>query len=76
MADETGGLYYSVRPPLYATVLRTILQELHFRYQLGFRPPALDGKRHQLRVEYSSEAKKVQKKVQLRYRSEYIPSIK
>ena len=37
MADETGGQYFSVRSTLYATALQAILEQLHFRYQMGFQ---------------------------------------
>jgi hypothetical protein len=50
-----------------------ILLQLHFRYELGFIPPAIDGKHHNLRVELTKEAKDNHKGVRLRYRPEYIP---
>lgn len=74
MAAETGGQYFSVHPNLYATALKSVLLQLHFRYQLGFKPPSLDGKRHELKVEFAPEAKQQTKGVQLRYRPEYIPN--
>jgi len=46
---------------------------LHFRYELGFIPPAIDGKRHQLRVELIKEAQEKYKGIRLRFRPEYIP---
>jgi len=46
---------------------------LHFRYELGFIPPTIDGKRHELKVELTKEAKKEHKRVRLRFRPEYIP---
>jgi hypothetical protein len=76
LADETGGQYFSARSPLYATALQAILQQLHFRYELGFKPPAVDGKRHVLRVEFTDAAAKQYKSVRLRYRPEYIPTAK
>ena len=74
MALETGGQYFSVHPNLYTTALKSILLQLHFRYQLGFKPPSIDGKRHELKVEFAPEAKQQTKGVQLRYRPEYIPN--
>jgi hypothetical protein len=74
MAFATGGQYFSVHPKLYAAALQSVLLQLHFRYQLGFKPPAIDGKRHQLKVEFAGDAKREYKSVQLRYRPEYIPS--
>jgi hypothetical protein len=44
-----------------------------FRHELGFIPPAIDGKRHELRVELTKKAKNRNKRVRLRFRSEYIP---
>ena len=73
MAKHTGGQYYSVPPPGYAAALDAILTQLHFRYELGFIPPAIDGKRHELKVELTKEAKEKHKRVRLRFRPEYIP---
>jgi hypothetical protein len=47
--------------------------QLHFRYQIGFIPPAIDGKRHELKVELTKEARAKHKGVRLRFRTEYIP---
>jgi hypothetical protein len=74
MAVATGGQYFSVHPKLYATALESVLLQLHFRYELGFKPPLLDGKRHKLKVEFSDSGKKLYKNIQLRYRPEYIPN--
>jgi len=73
MADQTGGQYLAVPPPLYSTALEMILTQLHFRYQLGFVPPALDGKRHNLTVELTPEAKALHEGLRLRFRTAYIP---
>ena len=73
MAQETGGQYFSIHPNSYAAALQDILLQLHFRYELGFKPPALDGKRHTLTVEFAGPAKTQYKSVRLRYRPEYIP---
>ena len=73
MAKHTGGQYYSVPPPGYAAALDAVLTQLHFRYELGFIPPAIDGKRHELKVELTKEAKEKHKRVRLRFRPEYIP---
>jgi len=50
-----------------------ILQQLHCRYELGFRPEALDGNRHQLRVELAAAGKNQHKGVRLRSRAAYVP---
>ena len=47
--------------------------QLHFRYELGFIPAAIDGKRHQLKVELTKPAKEAHRGVRLRSRPEYIP---
>lgn len=44
--------------------------QLHYRYELGFIPPAIDGKRHELRVELTKAATGKHKGVRLRYRPE------
>jgi hypothetical protein len=73
MAERTGGEYFSVPPSEYSTALEKILTQLHFRYQLGFIPPAIDGKRHTLKVELTKAAHKKHKGARLRFRLEYIP---
>jgi hypothetical protein len=73
MADKTGGQFFSATPSGYAGALGMILIQLHFRYELGFTPTAIDGKRHNLKVELTKEAKENHKGVRLRYRPEYIP---
>jgi hypothetical protein len=73
MSQATGGQYFSIHPKLFATALKSILLQLHFRYELGFKPSLIDGKRHELKVDFSDEAKKNYKNVRLRYRPEYIP---
>ena len=72
IATQTGGEYLRVTPATYAKGLEEILRQLHGRYQLGFKPESLDGKRHQLRVELSDAAKK-RHKLRLRYRLAYVP---
>lgn len=73
MAYSTGGQYFSVFPDNYAAALDMVLLQVHFRYNLGFVPPALDGKRHRLTIELTGPAKAAHKDLQLRYREEYIP---
>jgi hypothetical protein len=73
IATETGGEYLRVTPETYQKGLEEILQQLHFRYELGFKPETLDGKRHELRVTLVGPAKKQHKKTRLRYRAAYVP---
>ena len=73
MAKQTGGQYFSVPPSGYAEALEKILKQLHFRYELGFIPSAIDSKHHELKVELTKEAKDKYQGVRLRFRPEYIP---
>lgn len=73
MSKHTGGQYFSAPPSGFAAELEAILMQLHFRYELGFTPPALDGKRHALKVELTKEAKEKHRGIRLRFRPEYIP---
>ena len=73
IATETGGEYLRVTPDTCATGLREILRQLHGRYELGFKPETLDGKRHKLTVKLADAAKNQHKGVRLRYRLAYVP---
>ena len=73
IAAETGGEYFWVTPETYANGLGEILQRLHLRYELGFEPKVLDGKRHKLRVELAGGVKGQHAGVTLRYRAAYVP---
>src|SRR5581483_1045386 len=73
MAKHTGGQYFSAPPPTYGAALEAIIRQLHYRYELGFIPPVIDGRRHALKVELTKEAARQHKAVRLRYRPEYIP---
>lgn len=73
VATQTGGEYLDVTPDTYGNGLEQILQQLHFRYELGFEPPVLDGKRHRLTVKLTGPAEKQHKGVRLRYRAAYVP---
>jgi len=50
VTTQTGGQYLDATPATYAGALEEILRQLHFRYELGFEPKALDGNRHKLVV--------------------------
>ncbi len=74
-SQKTGGEYYSVsHPELFSAALSYIITQMHLRYVLGFKPPSIDGKRHDLRVELTPEAKKRVDGTSLRFRPEYIPT--
>lgn len=72
MASQTGGQYFLASAEHYAIALEAILMQLHFRYELGFVPPVVDGKRHEINVELTKEAREKYKGVRLRYRPKYI----
>ena len=72
-STQTGGQYFSVTPENYASGLEQILDQVHSRYELGFRPEALDGQRHKLRVSLTPEASRAHKGLRLRHRVAYIP---
>lgn len=73
ITNQTGGQYIDASPDTYATALDEILQQLHFRYELGFQPSVLDGKRHKLTVKLSASASRQYRQVRLRYRAAYVP---
>jgi hypothetical protein len=73
VAGRTGGEYFSAPAQGYAAALEKILMQVHSRYELGFIPPVIDGRRHKLKVELTQEARGRHKGVRLRVRREYIP---
>ncbi|MGH9511270.1 MAG: tetratricopeptide repeat protein [Terriglobales bacterium] len=76
LSVATAGQFFSVKPAMFATALDDILVQVHFRYQVGFKPAAVDGKRHELTVALADEIKVQHKSVRLLHRSEYIPTAK
>ena len=72
IAISTGGEYLEATPDTYDSCLEQILQQLHFRYELGFQPAAMDGRRHKLTVELTDPVKDRYRKVRLRYRVAYV----
>ncbi len=72
IAAQTGGQYQSVMHETYAQGLEEILEQLHFRYELGFQPEVLDGKRHKLTVKLAGAGKSKRKELRLRYRTAYV----
>lgn len=73
IAAQTGGEYLDVSSEGYGSGLEQILQQLHFRYELGFQPSVLDGKRHKLTVKLLASASHEHQRVRLRYRTAYVP---
>lgn len=72
IANQTGGSYLAADPLQFADGLRSILAQLHSRYELGLSPQVLDGKRHKLRVVLSGAARKQANTIDLRFRSGYM----
>jgi hypothetical protein len=72
VATQTGGQYFRETPETYATGLEQILRQLHFRYELGFKPEVLDRKRHKLQVKLTDDMRSQHKGVRLRYRAAYV----
>jgi hypothetical protein len=70
---QMGGQYLEAAPGNYANALSQILDQLHFRYQLGFQPATLDGKRHKLTVKLAEPVRNEYKTVRLRHRAAYVP---
>ena len=66
-----------VTPETHSTGLAEIPQQFHFRYQLGFKPEALDGKPHKPRVKLADAVNNhnQHKGVCLRYRAAYVLSL-
>ena len=73
ISTNTGGQYLRTTPDTYAGGLKEILEQLHLRYELGFKPSSLDSRRHKLTVKLTGKAKKKFKGLQLRFRTAYIP---
>lgn len=73
-SGETGGQFYTTSDPnLFSAALDYILTQVHLRYTLGFKPLAIDGKRHSIKVKLTKEAQQRFQGIQLRFREEYIP---
>lgn len=68
MAKQTGGQYFTAAATGYAAALDRIFMQLHFRYELGFIPPTIDGRRHKLKIELTKEAHAKYKGLRLRFR--------
>jgi hypothetical protein len=73
LAVKTGGQFFSVPPKMFGTALDDILVQVHFRYVLGFQPPELDGKRHNLTVQLTDAARTKFPDARLAFRPVYIP---
>jgi hypothetical protein len=74
LAENSGGEYFSVKESEYSKTVSTIIDRVHFRYQLSFRPKRRDGKRHRVTVKLTDSAKNKYKHARIRARREYIPT--
>jgi hypothetical protein len=74
LSEKTGGRALSSWNSDYGKELDRIIGELYARYQLGFLPPAQDGRQHELQIKFSEEARKRLKSADLRYPSAYMAS--
>ena len=69
IAEDTGGGYFELtRADDLATTFARVADELHRQYALGFEPPKLDDKMHDLDVRVNARGTKV------RARKEYFAS--
>ena len=59
VALESGGGYLELRPrEELSTLFTRVMEELHSQYLLGFTPPKLDGKKHDLEVRVTTRGLK------------------
>ena len=73
---ETGGGFYTTDDPkLYSSILDYILSQVTLRYTLGFKPLAIDGKRHTIKVELTKDAQSRYKGTALRFRKAYVAAV-
>jgi hypothetical protein len=49
-----------------------LIGDLHRRYELGFIPPNLDGKRHEIKIKLTEEGRRKLKSAELRYAPAYL----
>ena len=71
---STGGNVYGTPDPTqFSKALDYILLQMHFRYTLGFKPAAFDGKKHDLKIELTVDGQRKYADAVLRYRSQFIP---
>ena len=75
LGDETGGQVLSNVHGDYAKELEHILSQLHGRYEIGFVPTNPNGKRHELKVRLTEEARKKYKSVELRVAPTFIAAV-
>jgi hypothetical protein len=72
MAEQTGGQVYSTWTNKYGENLDRLIADLHRRYEIGFVPPTLDGRRHDIKIKLTDEARHKLKSAELHYAPAYL----
>jgi hypothetical protein len=74
LVEQTGGQVYSTWTNKYGENLDRLIGNLHRRYELGFVPPTLDGRRHEIKIKLTDEARHRLKSGDLHYAPAYLAS--
>jgi hypothetical protein len=72
LAEQTGGQVYSTWTNKYGENLERLLGDLHRRFEIGYVPPALDGRRHEIKIKLTDEAHHKLKSAELYYAPAYL----
>lgn len=72
LTEQTGGQVYSTWTNKYGENLDRLIEDLHRRYEIGFVPPTLDGRRHEIKIRLSDEARHKLKSAELHYPPAYL----
>ena len=72
LAEQTGGQVYSTWTNKYGENLDRLIGDLHRRYEFGFVPLTLDGRRHEINIKLSDEARHKLKSAELHYAPAYL----
>ena len=72
LAEQTGGQVYSTWTNKYGENLDRLIGDLHRRYEIGFVPPTLDGRRHEIKIKLMDEARHKLKSAELHYAPAYL----
>lgn len=72
LAEQTGGQVYSTWTNKYGENLDRLIGDLHRRYEIGFVPPTLDGRHHEIKIKLADEARHKLKSAELRYAPAYL----
>jgi hypothetical protein len=72
LAEQTGGQVYSTWTNKYGENLDRLVGDLHHRYEMGFVPPTLDGRRHEINIKLTDEARHKLKSAELHCAPAYL----